>query len=125
MGQIKQNLDTLKTTDVYSLLLFCLYKMTDNPEYSTLSELVYVLDRKNFLRLIEYFGGMTIRIPEKEELETLLSALEIYKKVDIEGEDYTKSVKNIPEGTDINEVLAAYKVMKEVLSKYKFSQRAM
>ena len=123
MGQIKQNLDILKTQDIYSLLLFCLYKMTDNPKYSTLSELVYVLDRKNLLRLIEYYGGTTLTIPTKEELDTLLSALQLYKDVDMDGGVFEKCVKNIPSDKDINTVLEASTEIREILSKYKFSPR--
>lgn len=123
MGQIKQNLDILKTQDIYSLLLFCLYKMTDNPQYSTLSELVYVLDRKNLLRLIEYYGGTTLTIPTKEELDTLLSALQLYKDVDMDGGVFEKCVKNIPSDKDINTVLEAFTDIREILSKYKFSPR--
>ena len=63
MSTINSNLNTLKERDVYSLLLFCLYKLSDIPEYSSLSELVYVMDKKNFLNFCEYFGGQTIKVP--------------------------------------------------------------
>ena len=60
---IKEELNQLKETDVYSMLLFVLYKMRGIEEYSILSELAYILDKKNLLNLCEYFGGLTIKIP--------------------------------------------------------------
>lgn len=54
---IRNNIENLKQTDFYSLLLFSLFKMTDIPEYSSISQLAYVLDRENLLNLCEYFGG--------------------------------------------------------------------
>ena len=36
---IKEELNNLKTTDLFSLLLFVLYKIRDIEEYSTISEL--------------------------------------------------------------------------------------
>ncbi len=54
---IKNNLEKLKERDVMSLLMFCLYKLVDIPEYSSLSELCYVLDKNNLYNLCEFFGG--------------------------------------------------------------------
>ena len=67
---IKNELDKLKEYDVSSLILFSLYKLIGSPEYEVLSEMAYVLDRKNMIRFIEMFGGMTIRVPTISELET-------------------------------------------------------
>ena len=44
----KENIDNLKQQDIYSFLLFVLYRLTGVNEYSSLSELAYVLDKKNF-----------------------------------------------------------------------------
>ena len=89
---IKQNLDNLKSADIYSMILFALYKLIDIPEYSALSELAYVLDRKNLLNLCEYFGGITIKIPTIDELTELTDALLLYQyvKIDKLKELYTK-----------------------------------
>ena len=76
--KIKEAVATLKETDIYSLMLFAMFKLRDIPEYSSLSELVYILDKDSLLKLCEYFGGTTIKIPTIEELETLLYALTIY-----------------------------------------------
>lgn len=74
----KVELDTLRDKDIYSLVMFALFKLRDIPEYSSLSELAYVLDRENMLKLCEYFGGLTIRIPTIDELESILYSLVLY-----------------------------------------------
>ena len=63
---LRKELDNLKMTDTFSLILFVLYKIRDVKEYSTLSELAYILDKDALLNLCEYFGGMSIKIPTIE-----------------------------------------------------------
>ena len=59
---IKTELDKLTTSDIYSLMLFALYKSNELPEYSTLSQLAYILDKEHLLQLCEVFGGLTINL---------------------------------------------------------------
>ena len=75
MYNTKDSLKQLNSSDTYSLILFCLYKIKNNEKYSTLSELAYVLDKDNLLKLCEYFGGLTIKIPTIDEIESLVQAL--------------------------------------------------
>lgn len=89
------DLDSLKVNDIYSLILFALYKYKNIPQYSTLSELVYILDKDSLLKLCEYFGGMTIKIPTIEDIEILIYALLVYQKVDIQGEDFSVVLKEL------------------------------
>lgn len=122
--KISDKLDSLKEQDVYSLIMFTLYKVKDVPEYSTLSELVYLLDRNNALKLFEYFGGMTIKIPTLEELEQLVEALLLYQYVDIEGKDYKESLRAINiSDTHRSAVACVYKQVKEVLTNYNLGVR--
>lgn len=79
-GNIIRALEELDKKDIYSLILFVLYRLKEIPEYSTLSELVYILDNENFIRLLNYYGGKTIRIPKVEELSTVLDALIVYER---------------------------------------------
>ena len=46
-NNIKTKLEELKATDIYSMMLFALYKIKDIPEYSTLSGLVYILNKES------------------------------------------------------------------------------
>ena len=82
---IKTKLDSLQLSDVYSLMLFLLYKVQDIPEYAVLSELCYLLDGSNILRLFTYFAGKTITFPSEEEFVILINALLLYQYVNIDG----------------------------------------
>ena len=83
---IKDCLNTLKVSDIYSLMLFILYKVRDIPEYAVLSELCYLLDSTNMTRLLTYFSGKTITFPTEEEMAILTNALLLYQYVNIEGD---------------------------------------
>lgn len=82
---VKKALDNLHLSDVYSLMLFLLYKVQDIPEYATLSELCYLLDGSNLNRLLTFFEGQTITIPTAEEFVILTDALLVYQYVTLEG----------------------------------------
>lgn len=123
MASIQRELDSLKTNDIYSLLLFVLYKLRDIEGYSTLSELAYVLDEENFLNLCEYFGGLTITIPTIDEVEDTIDALLLYQHVDLDGYGYKEAIKLI--GFDSNKlrhIKIIYKQIKNVLNKYSFNK---
>ena len=122
--RIKSELKTLKEQDVWSFVLFALFKLKDTPEYSSISELAYILDKKNMLKLCEYFGGCTITIPTVEELEVVVCALLLYSYVDIENIDMTDALKMLtPDGASIRDIKSAYKKVKEVLKDYSISPR--
>lgn len=84
MKELPMSLDGLEKEDVYSVATALLYSLKDSPKYSIVSELFYILDYKNFLNLIRYFGGMEIRVPEASEINDLLRVLLLYqyRKVD-------------------------------------------
>lgn len=121
---IKSDLSMLKTKDIYSLILFALFKLKDTAEYSTLSELAYLLDKESLFNMCEYFGGMTIKIPTISDLEVVVYALIMYTKIDIEGnnEDFVISEMNLAE-KDLAEVHKTYDKLKDVLKGYRFSGR--
>lgn len=122
--KIKEELSKLKDTDVYSLILFALYKIKDVPEYSTLSELVYILDKDSLLKLCEYFGGLTIKIPTVDELVNLVYSLVLYQWVNIDGMDYEEAVKQIGhKSTDLRTVKSNYIELCKILDNYRFSAR--
>ena len=119
---ISQQLENLSTKDVYSLMLFVLFKLKESPEYSTLSQLAYIVDKESLLKLCEYFGGLTISIPTIEELETIMNALLLYQKVDIEHKDFDKQLKLFDLKKDERaEVLKSYKTICHVLKDYTFN----
>lgn len=121
---IKNNLDMLKQQDIYSLMLFTLYKLIGTPEYSSLSELVYVLDRDNLLNLCEYFGGQTITIPTIDELKDLTNALLLYQYVKIDKMDYDKAIELIKnDSNNIKKIKSIYNTLCDILNNYNFNPR--
>lgn len=123
--KIKTEIEKLKSIDIYSFMLFALYKIKDIPEYSALSELSYVIDKENLLKLCEYFGGVTIKIPTIEELESIVYALVLYQYVDIDKIPFEKAIKIITDSTEnVKSVKLAYVQIKEILSNYSLTERA-
>lgn len=121
---ISKGLNNLKERDFYSLSLFVLYKLIGVPEYSSLSELPYVLDKENLLNLCEYFGGQTIRIPTTSELESLVYSLLLYQYVKVERMEYDEAIKLIGhESKDLRAVKANFRKLSEVLKDYAFNTR--
>ncbi len=121
--KIKEELAKLKDVDVYSLVLFAMFKLRDVPEYSSLSELVYILDKDSLLKLCEYFGGLTLKIPTIDELESIIYSLVLYQFVNIDGIEYDEAVKIIGhKSTKLRQVKADYVKICDILEKYDFSR---
>jgi hypothetical protein len=122
--RIKERLLTFKDVDIWSLMLFTLYKIKDLPEYSSISELAYILDKDNMLKLCEYFGGLTIKIPTIDELEEIVYALVLYQYVNIDGMEYDDAVKMLGEkSSNLRSIKSSYLNVCEVLKNYEFSKR--
>lgn len=92
---VKQSLDNLRLSDVYSLMLFALYKVQDVPDYAVLSELCYLLDGSNLNRLFTYFAGQTITFPTKDEMSIVTNALLLYQYVQIDGMAYNDAQEKL------------------------------
>ena len=121
--KIKEELAKLKDIDVYSLMLFAMFKLRDIPEYASLSEMVYILDKDSLLKLCEYFGGLTIKIPTIEELESIIYSLVLYQFVNIDGMDYDDAVKIIGhKSSQLRQVKSDYVRICDILDKYDFSR---
>ena len=96
---IKSKLDSLHLSDIYSLILFVMYKIQDIPEYAMLSELCYLLDGANLTRLLTYFAGKTITIPTEDEFANMSKALLLYQYVNIEGKSLAEAYWNLKDTT--------------------------
>lgn len=118
--KIVESLNALNKTDVYSLLLFTLYKMKEVPEYSTLSELCYILDGDNLSKFLSYFGGMTIKVPTLREMRLLLQALLLYQYVNIEEGKYNEALKALADEFSEEEIKTVYDKLVEVTKNYDF-----
>lgn len=122
-NNIRDSLENFRVVDVYSFILFALYKMSDLPEYATLSELVYTMDRKSLFNFLECFGGTTIRVPTTRELKLVVNALLVYKLVNIEGKDLNAVIRTLDtQGFQISDILNVYKDISELLKDYTFTR---
>ena len=86
---IKKNLNNLHLSDIYSLMLFILFKVQDVPEYAVTSELCYLLDGANMTRLLTYFAGRTVTFPTEDEMAIVTNALLMYQYINIDGDTFT------------------------------------
>ena len=118
---IKDDINLLKTSDMYSLSMFMLYKLIDDPEYVTISELPYILDQKNMLSLCQFFGGQTIKIPTLNELYSIMHVLLLYMKVNLDGMTFEEAVKSIDyKNQDMRKIKHIYNDLSKVLDRYDF-----
>lgn len=86
---IKKNLNNLHLSDIYSLMLFILYKIQEIPDYAVTSELCYLLDGANMTRLLTYFAGKTVTFPTESEMAVVSNALLMYQYINIDGDTFT------------------------------------
>ena len=126
MALIKDNLNKLKETDAWSFLLFALFKMREIPEFTSLSELVYILDKTTLLKLCEYFGGQTLTIPTITELEEMIYGLLLYNLIEVDKLTEEEAFSKLPVNTmNVKNLKQAYIKIKETLDTYEFSLRGM
>ena len=88
-ANIKKNLNNLHLSDIYSLMLFILFKVQEIPGYALTSELCYLLDGANMTRLLTYFAGKTVTFPTESEMTVVTNALLMYQYINIDGETFT------------------------------------
>ena len=123
-NNILDTLNELSQTDVYSLLLFALWRIKEIPEYSTLSELAYILDNNSLMRFLDYYGGSTIKVPTKEEFSVLIEALSLYRQVNIEGIDFKEALANLTyKDLSLKDIKESYQKIDSILTKYTFRRK--
>lgn len=117
---IKANLNTMHLSDVYSLMLFLVYKVQDIPEYMTLSELCYILDGNNLTRLFTYFAGRTVTFPTEEEFVIMTNALLMYQAIDLDGKTFVDALAEVKDVTakQKDKVVELYLKIKPVIKQY-------
>ena len=120
-SNIIKALEQLDKKDIYSLILFILYKLKETPEYATLSELIYILDNENFIKLINYYGGKTIKIPTLSELSNVLNALIVYERQQNTDQKLTEILNDLEiEDKSKSEVIAALSKVSSIMEEYDF-----
>lgn len=122
-GNIIKALEELDKKDIYSVILFCLYKLKNNEKYSTLSELIYILDNDNFIKFINYFGGKTITVPTINELSNILNALLVLEQMENNDIDINTAMKNVNiKSIDKKYILENIDILKQILTEYDFTR---
>lgn len=115
-------LNAMKKEDVYSLLLFALYKLKDDPEYLTLSELSYILDGENLTKFLRYFGGMTLKVPTSKELRLITKALTLYQHVNLDGGNFDEAARAlINDEFTRDDIKECYAKIVEVMTDYELN----
>lgn len=122
-SNIIKALEELDKQDIYSLILFTLYKLKDVEEYSVLSELVYILDEKSFSRFLSYFEGQTIKIPKIQDLKNIVNALLFYERKSNTQltDDEIMFDLNIPE-KEKPELYKTLNLISEIIKEYDFKR---
>lgn len=117
---LKANINNLHLSDIYSLMLFLLYKIKDLPEYAVLSELCYLLDGSNLTRLLTYFAGKTITIPTEEEFVTLTNALLLYQYVNLDNLSLADAQLklNVSSKKQVNSITELYLQILPIINSY-------
>lgn len=119
MRQITKDLNTLRDDDLITILLYCLYKFTDDPDYATISELAYTLDKDNFYKMCATFGGTTLRIPTLDEYRMLVKVMLIFQYVNADGLSFVEACEKADvQNMDLDEISNLYSLMSEVLDSY-------
>lgn len=119
-----KDINLLKVNDIYSLMMFAIYKLKDEPEYSTLSELSYVLKKDSLLNFLEYFGGTTIRVPTMSEFKIVIKALLLYQYVKVDGFTFNKALSLIDlEELRAKDVKKTFVLIVDILDKYDFRRQ--
>lgn len=118
---LKDELNKLTNDDIYSLILFTIFQLKKLPEYAVLSELIYSVDRNSLLNLCKQFGGMTIKLPTLEELNTVVDGLLLYCYVQLEHKSIDDALLLLSKDTDnLDGVKKVYQQIGEVVSDYDF-----
>lgn len=109
------DLNNLPIEDNYSLSLMLLHKLSNNPKYSVLSELAYLMDKKSLLNFLTYYGGKTIEVPTVDKLKSTLRTLILYQKYIVEKVPWDEALKlagyKPSEGREAERYLTHFRMM--------------
>ena len=112
------DLKKLNENEIYTMLLYAMYKFTNDENYSTISELMYTLDKTNFFKLCSVFGGCTIKVPTINEIKIYVKALLVYECVQ-EGKSFEEALSEAEvDFTEKTKIIQLYKSISEVVDEY-------
>ena len=118
MRQVTKDLNKLKDEDLVTILLYCIYKFSDDPEYATLSELAYALDKDSLYNLCATFGGTTLKIPTLQEYKTMVNVMLVFEYVNSDGLSFSEACDKVGIDKTDDNILNMYNLMMEILDTY-------
>lgn len=119
MKQITKDLNLLKEEDLITIILYCLYKFTKNPDYAAISELAYTVDKDSLYKLCATFGGCTIRIPTLNEYREIVKVMFIFDLMNSDGLSFNEACEKADvSDNEISTISEIYSIMSEVLDSY-------
>lgn len=119
MRQITKDLNTLEEKDLITIILYCIYKFTQDPNYATISELAYTLDKDSLYKLCSTFGGTTIKVPTLREYRNMVKVMLIFDYVNSDGLTFSEASEKAGVTDDeLDSVTEMYSIMLKVLETY-------
>ena len=117
-SKVTKDISLIKNKDIYNILLYAIYKCTNDPEYAITSELIYALDEKGLLNLCSIFGGCTIKIPTIDELKIYTIGLLVYQLM-LEGKSFSEAFKLTGLNSNYKkDVAKIYTTLKDIIDEY-------
>lgn len=80
-----RDLQKLNQRDTYAIVCETLFTLKENPKYSVMSELAYLLDKTSFINLVKYFGGESISIPTIDDFRKTIRLILLYQYFHVEN----------------------------------------
>lgn len=116
----KKDINNLHLSDIYSLMLFVLFKVQEIPEYAVTSELCYLLDGANMTRLLTYFAGRTIKFPTESDLTVVTNALLMYQYINLDGDTFVAAQNKLGKLTkkEMDNVTDLYVQLLPIMKQY-------
>ena len=94
-NNILASLNKLREEDVYGKILMLLYRLKDDAKYSTLSSLIWALDKDNLLNFLAIFEGVELKVPRIIDLKLIVGALQVYQLVHFESKQLDDALKEV------------------------------
>lgn len=117
-------LSNLSDQDAYAVICSFLHDLSNEPQYSLLSELCYILDKESLKRLLKYFSGRTIKIPTQEEVSDAIQIIMLFQLHEIEHKPWKDALEAVgfttSEGKKAHNKLNKFR---EIIEKYNFGNR--
>lgn len=113
----------ITSEDTYSTALMLLFMFKDDPAYSTLSELVYILEHKSFINFLKYYEGQTITVPSLHDTVWSLRALLVYQYFYVDSMPWEEALQKAGfEHSDSGKVKRMMRKFYEAMEKYKIGR---